>query len=210
MDPHLSLSPWGQQQRADSSGVNMWETNKRGLATRSNEQTVHLIIQVYVDVQWCKVPWPSSHLLVKDIISSCVQKSERYRYKHECSCQNCQSNGWQAQKSSVRKSYCGQYTQEHNIKNSFIILSCTHPPHPLCPQNSLNSSEHGLYKVSKAFHRDAGPSWLQCFPQVVSSCLDVLFIHTGNCWALQNPAALQFLTQTSAPGTYYHTQFKGT
>jgi hypothetical protein len=26
----------------------------------------------------------------------------------------------------------------------------------------------------------------------------------------KNPAALQFLTQTGAPGTYYHTLFKGT
>ena len=34
------------------------------------------------------------------------------------------------------------------------------------PQNSLNSSGHGLYKVSKAFHRDAVPCWLQCFPQL--------------------------------------------
>jgi hypothetical protein len=27
---------------------------------------------------------------------------------------------------------------------------------------------------------------------------------------VKNPAALQFLTQTGAPGTYYHTPFKGT
>jgi hypothetical protein len=38
-------------------------------------------------------------------------------------------------------------------KNTFIILSCI----PFCPQNSLNSSGHGVYKVSKAFHRDARP-----------------------------------------------------
>ena len=50
-----------------------------------------------------------------------------------------------------------------NIKNALIILSCT----PLlCPQNSLNLSEHGLYKVLKAFHRFDGPCWLQCFPQL--------------------------------------------
>ncbi|KAM9464914.1 uncharacterized protein ACWYII_009964 isoform 1-T1 [Salvelinus alpinus] len=31
-------------------------------------------------------------------------------------------------------------------------------------ENSLNSSGHGLYKVSQAFHRVAGPCSLQCFP----------------------------------------------
>jgi hypothetical protein len=28
--------------------------------------------------------------------------------------------------------------------------------------------------------------------------------------SVKNPAALQFLTQAGAPGTYYHTLFKGT
>ena len=36
-----------------------------------------------------------------------------------------------------------------NIRINFLILSSTPP--------SLNLSGHGLYKVSKAFHRDAGP-----------------------------------------------------
>uniref|UniRef100_A0A8C7LEQ8 Attractin like 1 n=1 Tax=Oncorhynchus kisutch TaxID=8019 RepID=A0A8C7LEQ8_ONCKI len=36
-------------------------------------------------------------------------------------------------------------------------LSPLHSLHPFCPQNSLNLSGHGFYKVSKAFHRDAGP-----------------------------------------------------
>ena len=43
-----------------------------------------------------------------------------------------------------------------NIKNTFLILSCT----PFCPQNSINSLGHGLYIVLKSFHRDAGPCWL--------------------------------------------------
>jgi hypothetical protein len=41
-----------------------------------------------------------------------------------------------------------------NIKNIFLILSCNST---FCPKNSLNSSGHGLYKVLKAFYRDAGP-----------------------------------------------------
>jgi hypothetical protein len=32
----------------------------------------------------------------------------------------------------------------------------------------------------------------------------------GKMLSMKNPAALQFLTQTGAPGTYYHTPFKGT
>ena len=35
--------------------------------------------------------------------------------------------------------------------------------HPLLPSKQ---SGHGLYKVSKAFYGDAGPCWLQCFPQL--------------------------------------------
>ena len=54
------------------------------------------------------------------------------------------------------------YTVYKTLRTSFLILSCT----PFRPQNSLNSSGHGLYKVSKAFHRDAGSCWCQCFPQL--------------------------------------------
>jgi hypothetical protein len=50
----------------------------------------------------------------------------------------------------------GYILSVQNIKNTFLILSCT----LFCPQNSLNVSGHGLYKVSKAFHRDASHSWL--------------------------------------------------
>jgi hypothetical protein len=32
----------------------------------------------------------------------------------------------------------------------------------------------------------------------------------GKLLSVNNPAALQFLTQTSAPATYYHTPIKGT
>ena len=56
------------------------------------------------------------------------------------------------------------YTRSvHNIMNTFLILSWS----PVFPQYSLiHSLEYGLYKVSKAFHRDAGPCWPQRFPQL--------------------------------------------
>jgi uncharacterized membrane protein len=31
----------------------------------------------------------------------------------------------------------------------------------------------------------------------------------GKLLSMKNPAALQFMTQTGAPGTYFHTTFKG-
>ena len=71
-----------------------------------------------------------------------------------------------------------------NIPNTFLILSCT----PFYSQKSLNSLRNGLHKVLKAFHRDAGTCWLQCFPQLaqLAGCPYVgvpFLIHTGNCWA---------------------------
>ena len=91
-------------------------------------------------------------------------------------------------------------------KTTFLILSCA----PFCPQNSLNSSGHGPYKVSKVFHKDAGSCWLQCFPQLCQAgwipfgWWTILDTH-GRLLSVKNPAELQFLTQTGAPGTYYHT-----
>ena len=98
-----------------------------------------------------------------------------------------------------------QYTQcVQNIRSTFLILSCTH----FCPQNSLNSPEHGVYKVLKAFNRNAGRCWLQCFPRLSSWLIALsgggpFLIHTGNCWVVLD-------TQTGWPGPYYHTPFKGT
>jgi hypothetical protein len=64
------------------------------------------------------------------------------------------------------QTYCLEHTLiVPNIKNTFPILSCT-PSHP---QNSLNSPGHGLYKVSKAFPRDDGTCWFQCFPNMLMS-----------------------------------------
>ena len=107
--------------------------------------------------------------------------------------------------------YIYLYVCVQNIRNTFLILSCT----PFCPQNSLNSSGHGLCKVSKAFQRDAGPCWLHWFPQLCQVAWmsfrwwTVLDTHR-KLLSMKNPAALQFLTQTSAPRSYYHTPFKGT
>jgi hypothetical protein len=36
------------------------------------------------------------------------------------------------------------------------------------------------------------------------------FLIHGKMLSMKKPAALQFLTQTGAPGTNYHTLFKGT
>ena len=47
-----------------------------------------------------------------------------------------------------------------NIKNTFLILSCT----AFCPQNSLNLS--WTLQDVKGLHRDVSPCWLQCFPQL--------------------------------------------
>jgi hypothetical protein len=81
---------------------------------------------------------------------------------------------------------------------TFLILRCT----SLCPQNSLNLSGPGLYKVSKAFHIDAGSRWLQCFPQlcVVGSMSfgwwNIIDTHR-KLLSVKNPVALQFLTHSN-------------
>ncbi|KAK6296906.1 hypothetical protein J4Q44_G00330480 [Coregonus suidteri] len=95
------------------------------------------------------------------------------------------------------------YTQSvQNIRNTFLILSFSR----FCPQNCFNSSRHGLYKVSKEFHRDAGPCRLQCLPQLCQigwmsfgwwTILDTL----GKLLSVKNPAVLQFLTYSNLPTT---------
>jgi hypothetical protein len=63
-------------------------------------------------------------------------------------------------------------------------------------------------KVSKAFHRDAGPCWCQCFPQLGEDgwmsyeWWTIVDTH-GKLFSVKNPAALHILTQTVrlAPST---------
>ena len=83
------------------------------------------------------------------------------------------------------------------IRNIFLILSFT----PVCPQNSLGSLVHGLYKVLKMFHRDAGPCWLLCFPLLVQVGWMAFRWWTipdrqGKLLSMKNPSVLQFLTHS--------------
>ena len=88
---------------------------------------------------------------------------------------------------------------EHNTLRTFLILSCTPP---FFPQNSLNLPGHGFYKVSKAFHRDGAPCWLQCFSQLCQvswmsfGWWTILDTHR-KLFSVKNPAALQFLTHSN-------------
>ena len=92
------------------------------------------------------------------------------------------------------------------IRNTLLILSCT----PFCPQNSYNSLGHGLQGV-KRVPQGCWPMLTPMLPTVVKLAGCPLgggpfLMHTN----VKNPAALEFLTQTGAPGTYYRTPFKGT
>ena len=84
-----------------------------------------------------------------------------------------------------------------NIRNTFLILSCM----PLCPQNSLNSSGHGLQGV-KVSNRDAGPCSLQCFPQLcqvgwMSFGWWTIFYKHGNVLSVKNPGEMQFMSHSN-------------
>ena len=76
-----------------------------------------------------------------------------------------------------------------NSRSTFLILSSS------WPQDSVNSSGQGLYKVSKAFHKDACPYWLQCFPQLCQvdwksfEWWNILDTHR-KLLSVKNPAAL--------------------
>jgi hypothetical protein len=113
------------------------------------------------------------------------------------------------------------------ILDYFLLNVCLSLSKPLCIENIRNiifswtpllpyepSQSVGAW-CRKAFHRDADPCWLQCFPQLCQvgwasfGWWTILDKH-GKLLSMKNPAALQFLTQTGAPHTYCHTPFKGT
>ena len=75
-----------------------------------------------------------------------------------------------------------------NIKNTFLILSCT----PFCPQNSLNLSGHGLYMLSESVQP----------PGFFTHCADRnkhLMINETWCdYNIQEPD-LEFLTNKCRP-----------
>jgi hypothetical protein len=92
------------------------------------------------------------------------------------------------------------------------MLSCTSP---LLPSEQLQFIGAWTLQGGKSIPRGCWPMLTPVLPTVVSSWLDVLWMGNilntdGKVLSVKNPAALQFLTQTSAPGTYYHTPFKGT
>jgi hypothetical protein len=92
-----------------------------------------------------------------------------------------------------------------NITNTFLKLSL----HSEQPQ-FVRAWTRCQGKVSKAFPRDAGPCWLQCFPQLCHIGRWTILDTDRKLLSVKNPAVLQLLTQTGAPGTYYYSLFKGT
>ena len=74
-----------------------------------------------------------------------------------------------------------------HVRNTFLILSCT----PFCPQNSPNSSGHGLHRVP-SIPQGCWPMLTPMLPTVVSSWLDVIWVvdhswHTGETVECEKP-----------------------
>ena len=68
--------------------------------------------------------------------------------------------------------------------------------------------------VSKVFHRNADPCWLQCFPQLCKAgwisfgWLTILDTHGELLSEKTQQLCSTWHTQSGAPGTYYHTPIK--
>ena len=117
-----------------------------------------------------------------------------------------QLNNWTAKKSV--KMLCRYILSIQNIRNTFLILNCT----PLGPQNTQFVGAWTLryWKPTTGMlaHVDADACVM------LARCpfgRGPFLINMGNCWAWKTQHCCRsWHTQTSAPGTYYHTQLKGT
>ena len=80
-----------------------------------------------------------------------------------------------------------------NIKNTFLILSCT----LFCPQNSLNLSGHGFYNVWSV-PQGCWPMLTPMLPTVVPCWLDVLWVvdhswYTQETFECEKPSSVAVL-----------------
>ena len=106
--------------------------------------------------------------------------------------------GWQWWKEmgsvkGISSAWPGNYPTIMNYYSNRLKLQT-----PSLTCTCFNSSGHGLYKVSKVFHRDAGPCWLLCFPQLGQAgwmtfrCWAILDTH-GKLLSMKNTASIAVL-----------------
>jgi hypothetical protein len=109
---------------------------------------------------------------------------------------------WGTMDNEIWTSTCGDTLSLQDINATVLILNM--PPEQPKFIGGVEGVPQGCW-----------PILTPILPTVVSSWLDVLWVvdhswYTQKLLRMKNPAALQFLTQTGAHGTYYNTPFKGT